>query len=215
MSLFCSDQVRCTCLIRECSSRGTHAIAHARCRVSSLTPWTTTHSQRLTVYNPGVTRSRTQTSETCSRSQSSHPIPNHNQSANVDPTPQNRQPQCQSQHFPHQSRRQPSMSAQIRQQRGGGWTLEALRPRSHSHIRQPSLRDSQAPRPGDLNDCFKTPPKMIITTLRMPPPRQTSMRPYQNPHLQVVRRPAAHRPPDLQHHCQRLAVCQHTPRPCP
>lgn len=140
-------------------------------------------------------------------------MPNHSQSANLNLEPQNRQLHRQSQQLPHQSRPQTSMSAQIRQQSGGGWTLEALRSRSHNHIRQSSLKGSQAPQPGDHNDSLNPPPTMILTTLRVLLPQRTSLNPSRNLHRQVVPRPAAHRAADLQHHCQQRAVYHHSPRP--
>lgn len=170
------------------------------------------HSQILTGYNSDVIRSRTQTSEICSRFLSSHLMPNHSQSANLNLEPQNRQLYRQSQQLPCQSPRQTSMSAQIRQQRGGGWTLKAQRLQSHNHIRQSSLKGSQAPQPGDHNDSLDPPPTMILTTLRMLLPRRTSPNPSRNLHPQVVPRPAAHWAADLQLHCQQRAVFQHNPR---
>lgn len=91
--------------------------------------------------------------------------------------------------------------------------LEALRPRSHSHIRQSSLKGSQAPQPGDHNDSLNRPPAMILTTLRTLLPRRTSPNPSRNLHPQVVPRPAAHWAADLQLRCQQRGVFQHNPRP--
>lgn len=171
------------------------------------------NSQRLTGYHPGATRSRMQTSETCSRFLSSHPMPNNSQSTNLALEPRNRQFHRLSQQLPRQSRRRLSTPAQIRQQRGGGSTLEALLPPSHNHIRQSSLKCSQAPQPGDHNDSRDRPPTMILTTSRMLWAQRTSPKSSPNLHPQVVPQPDAHWAADLQLHSQQRAVFQHTPHP--
>lgn len=169
--------------------------------------------QRLTDYNSDVTRSRTQTSEIYSRFLSSRLMPNHSQSTNLSLEPQNQQRHHQSRQLPHLSRRNLSMSAQIHQPRGGGWTLEALRPQYQNHIRQSSLRGSQAPQLGDHNDFLGLPTITIPTTLQMLLRRRTSQNHPPNLRPQNVPRPAAQRATDLWLHCQQRAVFQHNPHP--
>lgn len=139
----------------------------------------------------------------------------HSQSANLRLEPQNRRLHHQSRQLPHLSRRKLSMSAQIHQQRGGGWTLEALRPRSHNHIHQSSSKGSQAPQPGDHNDFLSPPTTMILTTLQMLLRRRTSQNHFPNLRPQNVSRLAGQRATDLQLHCQQRAVFQHNPHPSP
>lgn len=143
-------------------------------------------------------------------------MPSHSQSTNLRLGPQNRQHLHQSRQLPHLSRRKLSMSAQIHQQRGGGWTLEALRPRSHNRIHQSSFKGSRAPQPGDHNDFLSLPTIiMILTTLQMLLRRRTSQNHFPNLRPQNVPRLAGQRATDLQLHFQQRAVFQHNPHPSP
>lgn len=173
------------------------------------------YRHRLTDYNSDVTRSRTQTSEIYSRFLSSRLMPSHSQSANLRLEPQNRQLHHQSRQLPQLSRRRLSISAQIHQQRGDGWMLEALRPRCHNQIHQSSFKGSPAPQPGDHNDFLSPPTIMTLTTLQMLLRRRTSQNHFPNLRPQNVPRLAARRATDLQLHCQQRAVFQHNPHPSP